>query len=282
MARYIVGSSSVLRALPGVGSLNAKASLAASTIMNATGGTISYSGNYKIHTFTTSDTFTVTSGTAYEIEYLLVGGGGQGGGGASTAGFNGGGAGGGGFLEYIIGNQQGADFVGVKILVSAGDSLTVTVGGAGGSSIITNSTYYVEAVYGGWGCSGGSNSQGVASGGGGSAGGNYQYGTNNSLYSEGPIVYRPRQGYAAHDKRGGSGAGGPCPSGNNSGPGRTSVITGVTYSTGGIAAWTGTGSTAPARSANTGDGGYGGAGGSGYKGGGAGGSGIVVIRYKYQ
>ena len=40
----------------------------------ATGGTITYDGNYTVHTFTTSGTFTVTSGGLVDI--LLVGGGG--------------------------------------------------------------------------------------------------------------------------------------------------------------------------------------------------------------
>jgi hypothetical protein len=56
---------------------------------SATGGIITTSGNYKIHTFIASGTLTVTSapaGTAFEI--LMVGGGG------SSGGYSGGGAGG--------------------------------------------------------------------------------------------------------------------------------------------------------------------------------------------
>ena len=45
--------------------------------MTATGGTITTNGNYKVHSFTSSGTFTVTgTGT---VEYLVVGGGGGGG-----------------------------------------------------------------------------------------------------------------------------------------------------------------------------------------------------------
>lgn len=62
----------------------------------ATGGTITYVDEYVIHTFTSSGTFTPTSG-AISCEYLVVGGGG-GGGGRSRGG--GGGAGG---LETGVG-----------------------------------------------------------------------------------------------------------------------------------------------------------------------------------
>ena len=43
--------------------------------ITATGGTITTVGNYKVHSFTSSGTFTITSGSG-TIEYLVVGGGG--------------------------------------------------------------------------------------------------------------------------------------------------------------------------------------------------------------
>ena len=58
-----------------------------STPILPTGGTITTSGNYRIHTFTSSGTFTVN--TADNVETLIVAGGGSGGG--STAGGGGGG-----------------------------------------------------------------------------------------------------------------------------------------------------------------------------------------------
>ena len=65
----------------------------------ATGGTITTSGDYKIHTFTGPGTFTVTNAGAPTgsdtVDYLVVAGGGSG---ASTA-FGGGGGGAGGFRE---------------------------------------------------------------------------------------------------------------------------------------------------------------------------------------
>jgi hypothetical protein len=59
---------------------------------DATGGTITEVGGYKIHTFTASGTFTVNSGSA-TVEYLVVAGGGSGGW------VNGSGGGGGGGVE---------------------------------------------------------------------------------------------------------------------------------------------------------------------------------------
>ena len=47
---------------------------------SATGGTITTSGDYTIHTFTSSGNFVIESGEA-SIEYLVIAGGGGGGGG---------------------------------------------------------------------------------------------------------------------------------------------------------------------------------------------------------
>ena len=60
--------------------------------VNATGGTITTSGNFKIHTFTSSGTFTVNyagaSGGSTTVDYLVVaGGGGSGGGGGGAGGY---------------------------------------------------------------------------------------------------------------------------------------------------------------------------------------------------
>jgi hypothetical protein len=45
----------------------------------ATGGTVTTVGNYKIHTFTSSDTFTVTAGGNVQVVAVAAGGGGGGG-----------------------------------------------------------------------------------------------------------------------------------------------------------------------------------------------------------
>ena len=46
--------------------------------IQATGGTITYDGRYKIHTFTSNGTFTITQASTRPIHYLNVGGGGGG------------------------------------------------------------------------------------------------------------------------------------------------------------------------------------------------------------
>ena len=74
--------------------------LTQTTYHSASGGTETTSGDYKIHTFTSSGTFTVSSvGNAEDggVSYLVVAGGG--GGGAPQAGNRGGGAGAGGYRE---------------------------------------------------------------------------------------------------------------------------------------------------------------------------------------
>ena len=81
---------------------------------NATGGTITYDGDYQIHTFTTNGTFTIIG--SGNIEVLVVAGGGGGG-------SKGGGAGAGG-LNYSA-----------SYAISAGDyAVTVGLGGKGGTS----------------------------------------------------------------------------------------------------------------------------------------------------
>jgi hypothetical protein len=89
----------------------------------ATGGTTTESGGYTFHTFTSSGTFQVTSGSG-NVELLVVGGG-AGGGTGGTAGRGGGGAGG---IVYSS-----------AFPVSTG-SYTVTVGGGGAPGADTSST----------------------------------------------------------------------------------------------------------------------------------------------
>ena len=40
--------------------------------LDATGGTITEAGGFKIHTFTSSGTFTVNSGESSDIEFLII------------------------------------------------------------------------------------------------------------------------------------------------------------------------------------------------------------------
>ena len=83
--------------------------------LTATGGTITTSGSYKVHTFTSSGTFQITAGSG-TVDYLVVAGGG--GGGRSNGASGAGGAGG-----LLTNSFSGST-----------NSYTVTVG-AGGSGI---------------------------------------------------------------------------------------------------------------------------------------------------
>ena len=93
----------------------------------ATGGTVTTVGDYKVHAFTSSGTFTVTQlGDTNEFEALIV----AGGAGPGTQWAQGGGGGGG-----IVNHQTG------QALTAAAYTVTVCAGGAGatyGEAIITS------------------------------------------------------------------------------------------------------------------------------------------------
>ena len=269
--------------------------LVTATSANAT---VTYSGNYAIHTFLTSGTFTTTSvpvgGT---IDSLVVAGGG---GGGNTMG-GGGGAGG---LIYSL-TQAVAPNVAYTVTVGAGGvgASTRNVTGTTGFNSSIGGLASAIAIAGGGGCSwaAGPGSNG-GSGGGGGGGGNYAGGA-------GTVGQGNAGGNASGTSYSGSGGGGAgaAATTTSSGPGGVGLSFSIsgstkTYAGGGGGAWgsgygpsaggaggdggggaggqgyvTGTGGTA-----NTGGGGGGGGYGAGDAPGGAGGSGIVVIRYRYQ
>ena len=123
-------------------------------ITTATGGTIVTSGDYKIHTFTSSGNFVVTQAGA-PIEYLLVAGGGGGGSGQSNSNYAAGGGGAGGMItanNFSVSNGTYAIVVGAGGAGQAEDSnksysgtnslfstLIATGGGGGGPRSNNNS-----------------------------------------------------------------------------------------------------------------------------------------------
>ena len=277
----------------------------------ATGGTITTSGNFKIHTFTGPGTFTVTNGGAAPgsntVSYMVVGGGGAGGGGADAGG------GAGGFRE---GKASSDCYTASPLNAPAGLPVTaqaypITVGGGGsapgGSG--ANSIFSTITSHGG----GGAGSTGGSGGGASwSIPGPAPGASGNS-----PPVSPPQGNPGGNGggppnfaSGGGGGAGG---SGGNASPGSansgaggngiaTSINTTPTLRAGGGGGSAtcqnavqgsggpgGGGAGAPrpgvgvAGTANTGGGG---GGGSNYapspKAAGSGGSGIVIIRYKFQ
>jgi len=248
--------------------------------LEATGGTVTTSGDYKYHTFTSSGTFNVTTLGEGKVDVLVVGGGG----GAGKAGTNtlrnpgGGGAGG---LVYV------EDYT-----LSSTGNITVTVGAGGTGSTNqdftgnngNNSVFKNLIAYGGGG--GGSRDNpsrdGTSGGSGGGAnlysavpanGGSATQPSTNDGYPNTGFGYPGATSVVNVGAGGGGGAGGPgtVP---NGGPGMT--IWGNTYAKGGDAH-----SDASSAAANTGNGGNGSATNSSANGG-NGGSGIVIVRYKYQ
>ena len=199
----------------------------------ASGGNITTVGEYKIHRFNSSSSFTISSlrSSSIEVEYLIVGGGG--GGGTNM----GGGGGGGGVLA------------GNTILTPGTYTITVGAGGAGapagttgGHPTVTganggNSTFNGLTAYGGgWG--GVSyNTQGLgihfgnSGGSGGGASGYNNDGVSPGYYGSGAGVSGQgfRGGYQGNSyySGGGGGAGGAGADGNNRPDGGIGKLTGI-------------------------------------------------------
>lgn len=248
---------------------------------DATGGTITTYGSYRVHTFTGTGDF-ILSGNSLSCDYLVIAGGGGGGGGPGESGGGGGGAGG-----FLTGSLSGIAAGTHTMTVGAGGgggNTSTALGGNGNNSSIFNGLTAngggagnrVNSVGNNGGSGGAGNGLGLAgqgnnagptrggsqggSGGGGAGGagstGSAGVGLNNSLRTNSPITYA------------GGGAGGngyASPAGGGIG---ASGVTSGGATAGGSA------------SANTGGGGGGATDdveGSGI--GGNGGSGIIVIRY---
>jgi len=290
--------------------------------LTATGGTVTQSGNYRIHTFNSTSNFVVStlgvSPAPNTVSYEVIAGGGSGGGGYG----GGGGAGG-----YRIAREPSDSYstnpanAPGGITVSA-QTYPITVGAGGNSSNGSSSVFSTITSAGGGRGRYGNCAPEVGSGGsggGGDGGGPGAHGSGNT-----PPV-SPSQGSnggssggtnAPRYGRGGGGGANSCgsagspTSGGHGGAGRANSITGssVTRSGGGGGGFYTPGGTG----ANNGDGGTGGGGGGGTgtnnptslagsantggggggssapnpaghpTDGGLGGSGVVIIRYKYQ
>jgi len=277
------------------------------TYITATGGTITTSTDYKIHTFTGDGCFVVSAGAGpfATVDYLVI----AGGGGGATENYTGG-AGAGGYRESHSVPVSGC-YTASPLATPVGLSMSlgtypITVGGGGSNSPGSNSIFSTITSAGG----GGGNAGPVGNSGGSGEGGSYG---NSGGAGNTPPVSPPQGnpggrgqysgGGSPASTGGGGGAGGagtsPWPSGGNSGPGGPGVASSITGSAvtraGGGGGAGGFGGASPgsggpggggdgggqggAGAANTGSGGGGdGDGGDG----GAGGKGIVIIRYKFQ
>jgi len=234
--------------------------------LTATGGTITTSGDFKIHTFTGPGTFTVTqvSNTAADntVSYMVVAGGGGGSGGPSGDGGGGGGAGG--FREYrapvsgcyavspLNGNPGGTAITvtaqAYPIAVGAGGTGTAVFRTVGGSGAVSTFSTVTSAGGGG----GGANTTCAVAGGSGGGGGGGGGGPTSCSPTSGPMFpggagntppVSPPQGNpggkggamgGTGDQRGAGGGGATATGQNSQGPlnggaggaGATSSITG--------------------------------------------------------
>ena len=275
------------------------------------GGTISNSGNYRIHTFTSSGTFTNTI-TDLEVEYLVIAGGAGGGGDV-------GGGGGAGGYRSSIGSESsggGGSTESTLTLSTGGKTVTIGAGGAGGSGSDpfdgadgNNSVFdSITSTAGGGGAgnntstansggSGGGGARGDNTAGSGTANQGFAGGDQGSTLNSGGgggAGGAGGNGQGSDTSRGGTGGIGVSSSATGSSVGRagggggadTGNSLGGLASDGGGQGGTGTsggaGVVVPQNgTANTGGGGGGGRGYDthGSTAGGSGGSGIVIVRY---
>lgn len=270
------------------------------------GGSISTSGDYRIHTFTSSSTFTNTIADL-EVEYLVIAGGG--GGSQSRDATGGGGGGAGGYRTSVPGQTSGGGASAESTLTLSTGAKTVTVGGGGadrsdGSDSVFDS---ITSIGGGKGAG-----YSRVNGGNGGSGGGWAYNQSNGSGTANQGY--PGQGNIGVAGGGGGGAsstgsGGGGSTGGNGGSGQSSNITGSTVTRaggGGGGSSTGYGPIGRGQggsggggpggaegqpggdspingSGNTGSGGGGPIGNGGPTSGGqtgaSGGSGIVIVRY---
>jgi len=288
--------------------------------ISATGGTITTSGDYKIHTFTGDGCFVVAiagSGTSSEpsvVDYLVIAGGA-----GAGAEYSGGGGGAGGYRESKASaspTHTASPHTASPLAASSGITITattypITVGGGGAGKVAgipgvpsTNgSSSLFSTITSAGGGGGGRTAQSGGSGGG---GGEYELaGSGNTPPVSPPQGNNGGRGNPGGTYGGGGGGGagaagsvGTPGNGGNGGAGTTSSINGTPTARagggggggeGGSQGTGGTGGGGPAGApvgtpgtANTGGGAGGGGGPAGNESGGNGGKGIVIIRYKYQ
>lgn len=270
------------------------------TYISATGGTITTTGDYKIHTFTGDGCFVVATapfGPAPGVDYLVVAGGG--GGGQYTQGIIFGAGGGHGGFRTTSGTDTGGYTVSplgdcVPSLTVSATTYPITVGGGGSPGSNGSPSIFSTITSAGGGNGGGTNGSAGNGGGGGGNGG-----TGNTPPTSPPQGFNSGTGASGTSSRGAvhminpatgvAGSGAACfPASNRyyagAGRGGPAQPGGSGPEGGG-----GNGGTSPSPNgqpgtANTGGGGGGGGigGAGGSINGASGGKGIIVLRYKYQ
>ena len=158
--------------------MDSTSNVTGASFIEATGGTISYCGNYKIHTFTADGCFAISSTssnpTNNNVDYLVV----AGGGGAGSLG----GGGAGGFRESKCATTSGcwtaSPLASATSLPISVTTYPVTVGGGGAAYTNGSSSIFstITSTGGGKGANGGT--PGPSSAGTGGSGGGGAYGSN--------------------------------------------------------------------------------------------------------
>ena len=206
------------------------------TFTEATGGTVTTSGDYKIHTFTGDGNFVVSqlgnnpsnpSGGPNTVSYAVVAGGGSGGGGY------GGGGGAGGYREGrdITPSYTASPLVAGSGLTISATTFPVTVGGGGSDSNGSNSIFSTITSAGGGRGRYGNGAPEVGSGGSGGGGGGGGPGVAGSGNTP-PVS--PSQGNNGGTGSGGLSPGGTCsPRYGRSGGGGASAVGGSSSNTAG-------------------------------------------------
>ena len=250
------------------------------SLFSATGGTITTSGAYTIHTFTSSGTFTPNG--ANSVDWLVVAGGGGGGGNPSSDSGGGGGAGG-----FRTGTGLGVTATAYTVTIGAGGAGGAQQNGSAGNGAKGGNSVFgsISSTGGGFGGGPGHTNSGGPGGSGGGGGSGYNTGSTNGDPGAGNQGgYSPVEGYAGTATTysyywtagaGGSASGQPTDynpaSGGGGGVANSYSGSSVTYAEGGD------GQGGIVSVANKGNGGDGG--GNAAANGRAGGSGIVIIRY---
>ena len=266
------------------------------------GGTITTSGGFRIHTFTSSGTFVNTIANN-SVQYLVIGGGASGGNAENFSVSGSGGGGAGGYRSSVTGESSGGGASAESAQTLSAASFSVTVGGGGssqtshangnnGSNSVFAGSSTITSLGGGAGGGASNNGSSGGSGGGGGDSSNGGAGTSGqgfagaNFHSGGENIGGGGggAGAAATNANGGVGVSSSINGsatfrgGGGGGAGRSNSNGGSGGNGGGGAGTNHGGNTGTAGTANTGGGG----GGTGAANGGtsgAGGSGIVILRY---
>ena len=282
----------------------------------ATGGTITTDGDFKVHTFTTSSQFIITSGSG-TADYLVVAGGG------GSICWNAGGGGAGGLRSTMTNTGGGASLESALSVTTQSYTVTVGAGGAGATThveaafpALAGQTNGEDSVFGSITSLGGglaSYDTSPAPTGGSGAGSSFDRVPGSGTAGQGYAGGQGANSVPYQAGGGGAGAVGGIPSGGqggNSGSGGVGVAVAITGSSvfyaggggGGGATnaggnWNpgsggnGGGGTGTVNAPNSGNNGTANTGGGGGASGrqtntffasGAGGSGVVIIRYRFQ